>query len=74
MAGDVTTEADDLTVSALALIWDKPKWEVRRDLMASACAEARRNPNVAEIVRLVIESRLLREKDQVVVPLARRRR
>lgn len=74
MAGDITTEADDLTVSALALIWRKPKWEVRRDLMACACAEARRDPRVAEIVRLVTESRRLNEQDPVVVPLARRRR
>lgn len=73
MAGDITTGADDLTVSVLALIWRKPKWQVRSDLLASACAQARRDPDVAEIIRLVTESRRRHEKDSVVVPLARHR-
>jgi hypothetical protein len=77
VSGDVTSEADELTVAALAMIEGVgvTKAEIRRRLLAGACAQAREDPHVAAIVEAALASRDgRRDRARNVVRLAARRR
>jgi hypothetical protein len=77
VSGDVTSEADELTIAALAMIEGVgvTKAEIRRRLLAGACALAREDPHVAVIVEAALASRdARRDQARNVVRLAGRRR
>ncbi len=77
MAGDIASELDDLTIATLQLFAGRgvTKAQIRRCLLAEACARARRDPRVARLVTLMLESRLAASlADGVVMPMRRRGR
>jgi hypothetical protein len=80
VAGDLTSDLDAATVEALAFLWGPhiTKAEVRRRLLARACANARRDKNVARLAALFTDARTGARNRQAavlppnVVPLRRR--
>jgi hypothetical protein len=56
MPGDVVSEVDALTVHTLMMLAGPgvSKAEIRRRLMAEACARARRDPAVGDLVALMM--------------------
>lgn len=59
---DQMSERDKLTLHTLAIIERTNLAEQRRRALAAYAAQARKDPNVAEIVRLMLASR--RKRDQ----------
>ena len=67
---DAISERDDVTLRTLALIERTTVAEQRRQAFRAYCAEARKDKNVAEIVRLMLASRRCRgEGSGNVIPL-----
>jgi hypothetical protein len=75
LPGDLASEEDALTVAVLKLFAGHgvSKAAIRRKLMASACARARRDPHVAELVTLMLDSRE-RQQDATLAPVIPMRR
>jgi hypothetical protein len=67
---DQADERDDLTLRTLAIIEDTTVAEQRRRALHAYCEHARRDRNVAEIVRLMMASRRNRRLEIAnVIPL-----
>jgi hypothetical protein len=60
---DSLSERDDLTLRTLAFIQRTTVAEQRRIALAAYACQARQDPNVAEIVRLMLASRRERDSD-----------
>ncbi len=65
------SERDDLTLRVMALVERTTAAEQRRRALRDYARQARRDENVAEIVRLILASRRRRAGDGNVVSLPR---
>lgn len=68
---DHLSERDDVTLRTLAFIERTTVAEQRRRALQVYAEQARQDPNVAEIVRLLLASRRERQRTSNVIPLRR---
>jgi hypothetical protein len=70
MPGDVVSEVDALTVHTLMMLAGPgvSKAEIRRRLMAEACARARRDPAVGDLVALMMARQPQPEPEAATAP------
>jgi LmbE family N-acetylglucosaminyl deacetylase len=66
---DHLSEPDDLTLRTLAFIERTTVAEQRRRALRAHAEQARRDPDIAEIVRLLLASRRERHRKSNVIPL-----